>query len=220
MQMIKELGKRATLLIANHEQYALTAVYEQNSEKRDYFQQYWLGKRNGALLRERNTLSSYGVLPDAENPISDFKTAIENTHHATLLKSAAPYYETDRFIAVHAGIDPYLEWDEQANYLKWVVENNHAIGDYTTAQPAQWYSIEYAADCRPILSTNKTVVSGHAHQLTGKFRYAYPIRTSPERVLHDGKRVRLASQINIDTEEPLYVWQDWDRQVIAIHRDD
>ncbi len=215
VELIKNLGERAILTIANHEFTALGALYENNDDFRMERQKLWLGSsaRSGY---EYNTLISYGVSDRNSKGIEDFKKVLEETEHDSVLKSATPYYETDEFIAKHAGVENEYPWEEQKAFLEataWCMSD----GDYLI-EPLQWFSMDLATDSRPITVTDKVVVSGHAHVLREKGSAKNRRNRSRHRSLHDGKRIRLASQLNANYSAPAYVWQDWDGKVSQIER--
>jgi hypothetical protein len=81
--------------------------------------------------------------------------------------------------------------------------------------------MDLAVDTRPILSTPKTVVSGHAHHLQNNLKdNRLSFKTCRHRSLHGGKRIRLASQLNAPRTQPLYVWQDWDGEIVRFDQDE
>lgn len=211
LEIVKNLGRRALVTIANHEWSALGALYDNDPIRRDAHE--W---GDISFYGTSTTLSSYGVDPESPGAFVDFKKIFEYYGHDLLLKSTTPYYETDKFIATHAGVVNNWDWQEQKNYLE-MVASEMSNGIYEL-QPANWFSTELACDTRQINSTEKIVVSGHAHYLTSNLRnYKQRIKTTADRVVNDGKRVRLASQLG-SGKDPLYIWQDWDEQVIEISR--
>lgn len=213
MDLVRKLGERAILTIANHEWSVLGALYDQNSKRRDAHQFSIMN-----YYSFQSTLGSYAIDKESSNALEQFKAMLAGLAHDKVLLEATPYYETEKFIAVHAGIEQDWDWDEQKEYIEKVAKDM-ANGRYEL-QPSVWFSAELAVDIKPVMSTDKVVVSGHAHNLTnGLSGYLYQVKTSPERVINDGRRVRLASQLNTSSVEPLYIWQDWDGEVKQILRD-
>lgn len=211
LELVKNLGNRAVLTIANHEWSALGALYDVSPIRREAHE--W-GDKN--FYGTGSTFESYGIDIETKDSFKEFKKIFEELGHSALLMSATPYFETEKFIATHTGVSQTWDWVEQKNYLE-MVSREMSRGIYEL-QPANWFSTELACDTKPVTSTDKIVVSGHAHYLTSSLRdYRHRISTSPERVVNEGKRVRLASQLSKDTE-PLYVWQDWDESVVEITR--
>lgn len=211
LELVKNLGKRAVLTLANHEWSALGALYDVSPIRREAHE--W-GDKN--FYGTGSTLESYGIDIEAKDAFKDFKKIFEELGHSALLLSATPYYETDKFIATHAGVVRGWDWEEQKSYME-MVAREMASGIYEL-QPTNWFSTELACDTKPVTCTEKIVVSGHAHYLTSSLRdYRHRIITSEERVVNDGKRVRLASRLNNSTD-PLFVWQDWDGQMIEFHK--
>lgn len=211
LELVKGLGSRAVITMANHEWSALGALYDVDPIRKEAH--VW-GDLN--FYYATSTLNSYGVNLEANKPYDEFKKIFEELGHSALLKSATPYFETEKFIAVHAGIESGWDWDAQKEYMEMAC-GDMAKGIYEL-QPSMWFSTELACDVRPIHSTEKIVVSGHAHYLTSSLKnYSYPIKVCKDRVVNNGKRVRLASQLN--DCQPLYVWQDWDESIVEIDND-
>jgi len=216
IETIRQLGARGVLLIANHEWVPLGAMLSKNPQEKANISEFWLG--GGARGRyERNTLSAYGIVADNEHAPTRFKEELTSLGHLAVLTSASPYYETDTFIATHAGIDKDIPWAEQRELLSGIA-SDMSNGRFEMT-PNQWFSMDYAVDASPLTSTQKTVVSGHAHYLSPKKGISsYYLSYSPERSLHDGKRVRLASQLNAPGSNNIFVWQDWNNEVVEIGR--
>lgn len=211
LELVKNLGNRAVLTIANHEWSALGAMYDKSPVRR---QAHEWGDIN--FYGTGTTIASYDIEIESKEPFNDFKKVFEELGHSALLLSATPYFETDKFIATHAGVVHGWDWEEQKSYME-MVAREMASGIYEL-QPANWFSTELACDTKPVACTDKVVVSGHAHYLTSNLKdYRHRINTSEDRVVNDGKRVRLASQLG-GGKDPLYIWQDWDEKVIEISR--
>lgn len=212
LELLKNLGNRAVLTIANHEWSALGALYDVSPIRREAHE--W-GDRN--FYGTGSTLESYGVDIEAKDAFKDFKKIFEELGHNALLLSATPYFETEKFIAIHAGVIQNWCWEEQKAYME-MVAREMASGIYEL-QPTNWFSTELACDTKPVTCTDKIVVSGHAHYLTSSLKdYSYPIIVCEDRVVNNGKRVRLASQLN-GTSQPLFVLQDWDESIVEVSRD-
>lgn len=214
LELIKNLGNRAVLTIANHEWYSLGAMLSQDAGVRSAMTDAWLGIYGGHGT-EINTLCSYDIKSRDIYTPDDLKDALEQVGHLAVLTAAVPYYETDQFIATHAGIQPSTSWEEQREYLDQVAEDMSQGVFYD--QPPQWFSFEHATSTKPIKATNKTVVSGHAHYLmppdpSSKRKQ----QLSAKRSVNNGKRIRLASQLNQPAQDSLFVWQDWDSQIVEI----
>jgi hypothetical protein len=221
LELIRQLGDRAIMTLANHEIYLLASVLSTDPERRDGYRQLWLEKptsRNGGNSSiEQNTASSYDLTNDGPTTAPRLWREMRAHQHTKVLTNATPYYETETFIAVHAGLryDQNLE-QQRAEMEATAYEMSCGIFHDT---PDQWFSIELAIDARDNPITDKTIVSGHAHYRIPNGRYRRTVTNfSSERVLHDGRRVRLASQLNAPVSEPLYIWQDWDGKVIRVPR--
>lgn len=211
VELIKNLGSRAILTIANHEWATLGTLYDESRERQSAHE---IGARN--FYGNKTTLESYDVNPQSINAKEDLIKAFIEAGHDKVLMGAVPYYETEKFIAVHAGVEHHWDWEEQREYLI-DVAREMANGIYER-QPSAWFSTELAADIKPVSSTDKVVVSGHAHNLSNGLKsFKYPIKTSTDRIVNDGQRIRLASQLN-NSCDPLFIWQDWDGKIIQISR--
>lgn len=215
LDMLSELGKRAVLTLGNHEWLALGSMDAIDTAERQQIQSDWMGLGTQGSV-EANTFSSYGI---DRNAISDITVArlkytMKTMGHYAIIRDAFPFYETDTFIAVHAGIFSDIPWEKQRDDLTetWM---KMKFGEFSE-RPPQWFSMDLANSVIPITATDKIVVSGHSHVL-GAERRLKP-RGSQFRSLHDGKRIRLASTLNAPTRAPAYVWQDWDGRVVEIRR--
>jgi hypothetical protein len=213
LQIVKNLGERAIVTMANHEWMLLGAVFADSIPIRDAIAKSWLlknaNKQFGSTSIESNTLSSYDLTNTGIDSVARLWREMRQHGHTKVLTNATPYYETDTFIAVHAGVGYEMPWEDQKYQLE-LTGQQMANGEYWE-QPDQWFSIELAIDARPVTTTDKTVVSGHAHYLIPDGRYKKRVKNfSPDRIINEGSRVRLASQLNPPQNQPLIVWQDWD----------
>lgn len=216
LDIVADLGKRAIITIGNHEWLFLGSSHARDSEQRRAITKEWLGDTPNTGI-EHNVLLSYGLDPEHRDEYAAMRlrSQMARAGHLGLLTNAAPYYETAQFIATHAGIFPDIDWLTQRTYLHEVAREMDEGLFYD--RPPQWFSMKLATSTLPIDATTKTVVSGHAHVLknTAKPKPGQ----SMQRIINNGKRVRLASTLNAPTNAPAYVWQDWDERVIEIPRD-
>jgi len=216
LEIIKNLGERAIVTVANHEWMLMGAVLTDSVVTRDAIEKTWLEKHQnkytGGSSIECNTLASYDLTNTGAGSAVRLWREMRHHGHTRVLTKATPYYETDNFIAVHAGVKNDISWEDQKYELQMV--GKEMDDGVFWEQPDQWFSIELAVDATPVTVTDKTIVSGHAHYMIPDGRYKKRVQNfSAQRILHDGKRVRLASQINAPQNEPLIVWQDWDGQL-------
>lgn len=216
LETIRLLGERAVLVIANHEWVAHAAMSARPHGYAQAAAEMWLGLGVNKTY-QANTVEAYGIHDYSYETPQRFKAALEAAGHLAVLTSATPYFETEKFIAVHAGVVPDTDWDEQKEYLIDVTRDmNH--GTYFD-NPPQWFDMKLAVTTKPVRATDKVVVSGHAHFLMhAKNRHAAHEHTSPDRSIHDGKRIRLASQLNAPNRNDLFVWQDWNGDIVRINR--
>jgi hypothetical protein len=219
LELIRQLGSRAILTIANHEWYPLAAIYEKDPAHKEAHTTMWLGLgRTVTQSVSAITLANYGITERDETTPQRFLEALQVHGHDKVLTAATPYFETDTFIATHAGIERDIPFDEQKAYLEQTARDM-AQGTFNV-HPTQWFSIELSVDARPVTATDKVVISGHAHGLDPKTKTITEqhIQYSPERSLHGGKRIRLASRLNPSGNEDGFIWQDWDGQIIQVAR--
>lgn len=216
LETIRLLGNRAIITIANHEWYLLGSVLCRNTFHRQAIQEAWLQKRFGNnSSMEQNTFSSYGLANDGSSSAGELWAKMQSHGHIKVLTEATPYYETDRFIAIHAGLQYAKPWEDQRVDLDLAAArmSNGAFDD----TPDQWFSSPIATEATENHTIDKVVVSGHAHYLIPDARYVTGVDiSSDQRSLHGGRRIRLASQINEPIHAPLFLWQDWDGQIIKI----
>lgn len=220
IEIIRQLGDRAIMTLANHEWYLLGSVLCRDAVRRGAIEQSWIEKRSGGSSSvEQNTFSSYGLRNNGISTASDLWDEMDVHGHAGVLTQATPYYETDDFIAVHAGLEYGKPWEDQRVELE-VAAALMSSGIFD-ATPAQWFDTTLAVDITDNTATKKTIVSGHAHYLdpSKKYKTKKATTTSDQRVLHNGRRVRLASKINSPVNAPLFIWQDWDGEVKKIEQE-
>lgn len=214
LQIIKDLGQRAVVTMANHEWWLHASSRATDQTLRQQVLSGWLGT-NPKNSIERNTLTAYNLDPTIRDEVAvdELTKRMARFGHLAILNSASPYYETDKFIAVHAGVLSGVPWEMQQGYLRSVA--SYMNDGQFHERPPQWFSMKLATDTSPVDATDKTVISGHAHILDDRRH-----NQSRERSLHDGRRIRLASQINAPAKSSAYVWQDWDGKVIEIAHPD
>jgi len=203
------------MTIANHEWTVLAAMYASGGY-RSAATDLWLGLQSGRSSYETNTISAYNINERSQQTADLFKQALQDADHLRVLTGVTPYFETEKFIAVHAGIKPQVDWDAQKDYLAQTAHDMSKGVFYDN--PEQWFSMPLATDITPIKSTDKVVVSGHAHYLVSTRRQNVHTPASSERSLHGGKRIRLASQLNAPRSDDAFIWQDWDGEIVRIAR--
>ena len=173
----------------------------------------------------QNTFEAYDLKPairDDHEAMGLLKLAMAELGHIDVLRSTVMYYETDKFIATHAGLDAKGAWENQKEQLdKLATElSNDKFPDYGGARdlPTQIFGIENAMGAEKIEGTDKITLSGHAHYLTpdSKRFQRLNIPISADRVLHNGTKIRLASQVNFPSRQDLYIWKDWDEEIDII----
>jgi hypothetical protein len=219
LELIRLLGSRAILTVANHEWYPLAAMYEKDPARKEAHTSMWLGLgRSVSQSVSIITLENYEITERDETTPQKFLEVLTQHGHDRVLTRATPFFETDTFIATHAGIERDMAWDEQRKFLIQTAEDM-ARGIFNV-HPTQWFSMELAVDARPVTSTDKVVVSGHAHGLDPKAKTIQQqhVQYSPERALYNGKRIRIASKLNAPGNEDGFIWQDWDGSIVCYGR--
>lgn len=212
VDLIHGLGSRAVVLYGNHEWNLTGAVFDRSRARREAWQLRWLGSMVSSRT-ESNTLSAYGVevvRRNYEKTAQAFKNRLDELGHSHIFTDALLYYETDQFIAVHAGIDLKQPWEQQRAGLQ-QKQAEASQGIYQLKIPEEIVSFRYACDTSYPEATPKTIVSGHAHVLALRTKENQGVDLSTERSLHGGQRIRLASELR--DGEPLYVWEDWTRKI-------
>lgn len=138
---------------------------------------------------------SYDINPNAPSKslIESLTKAMQERGHLNLLARAAMYFETNDFIAIHAGLTNE-SWSKQKEDLvraKGTFDEPRQIVDdasYTLSRQQEAFE-----------ATDKVVITGHSHIALGS------------RITAGGKRVRLGSRLALN--EPLYVWQSWNSEI-------
>lgn len=216
LELIKDLGSRAVLTMGNHEWLLLASSYTSDPAFREEQSGEWLGDKLGDGI-ERNVLVSYDMDPNRRDHTTsdELMRRMARAGHLEVLTGASPYFETAECIVVHAGLLPAVDWSTQRSYLEEVAKEMDYGLFYD--RPPQWFSMRLAVSTEPNACVSKTVISGHAHVL-GRRTRRYPDQ-SADRILHAGKRIRLASTLNAPTNANAYIYQDWDRAVVEIPAD-
>jgi hypothetical protein len=120
------------------------------------------------------------------------------------------------------GSNPVQPWEEQKEELDELALNlrKNNFPDYGGEKPlpSQIFSIQNAMGIDKVQGTNKITLSGHAHYLMPSPNRIVKLKQefSPNRVLHGGKRIRLASQLNQPANQNLHIWKDWDEEIDII----
>ena len=216
MEIIKRLGDKAIVTMANHEFILMGALEARDPYVNYQYTEYW-------HMIENNVARAYGLpFTKTETTKEHLRYSMRRAGHLALLNSITMYYETDTFIATHAGVIPNVPWEEQKDELSEIAADLR-IGnfpDYAKDEimPKQIFSLRNATTIAPITATNKIIVSGHAHFLppTSKVYVEGMRAVRSERSLYGGQRIRLASQLNRPTNDDLFIWRDWDAKIEQI----
>lgn len=219
LDTISALGKRAIITLANHELILLGALTSED-QIRAYAYSYYYN------IIKANTLKDYGIIEDTFDwAKEDLKSIMKSLGHLSLLESSTPYYETDDFIATHAGINHSTPWEIEKEKLD-KLSTSLSKGEFPDPYPKNGvqmeeglepiFSFKNAMDSSPITSTDKIIVSGHAHSLGNRRFNDTAKKNKNDRIILNGQRVRLASQLNKPKNDDLFIWQDWDNEIKVI----
>jgi hypothetical protein len=195
------------MVMGNHELVMLGALTDDNLERRDAWQQAWLGRDvqgNGGT--EYNMLSAYGVKkqPERADTAELLHEKLARLGHLALLKNAQWYYEDDSVISIHAGIDPIQSWQTQKRYLDSVAALAQA--NLFPVEPEQLRSFRMARSATLPRDIAKPVITGHEHR-----RHLNAEERRWPRHTRYPKRVFLAS--HLPDGDPLFAYETWTGQV-------
>ncbi len=211
------LGIGARCLYGNHEWVLAASMYCDDDESRQAWAYTWGGYQRGVL-------ASYGL--DEPSPVSsksykylsaatELKEAIAAEGHTAFFDGLRPYYETEHFLVVHAGLTE-VPWSAGKNSQKaWLdtvgatVTSARRTARQWNAEPAQVFDPTYTLSTSIVAPEflEKTLITGHAHNS----------ETSVTRVSDNGRRVRLAGVVVENA--PLYVYESWTGGVVPVYND-
>jgi hypothetical protein len=200
MDILKDID--SLLLLGNHEWVTMAAVFERDATLRRVWQDDIWRPHGGGY--QRGTLESYGVSlkGEARSRASRLGNMLFKAGHMEMLIDAPLFFEDEDIVAVHAGVTN-RHWSQQRQTLL-AQARKKAMGCYDT-EPEQLFSHELArSNAERTCLSGKTLVTGHSSLAMG----------AEQRVTADGRRVRLGSRVHAGA--PLYVWENWTRQISAI----
>lgn len=183
--LIRSLGEKAITIAANHEWVCRNALSTENSpETTIWRKQIW-------PFYEDRMLESYCVKQtgDWNYNAQQLREVLQSNGDLEWLNSLPPYFETDTFIALHAGPRLDTAWQEQADYL----DTASSMGRRTFEEPEQLFS-RHLAEISDIPESvdERIFVTGHTN----------PMIPIDQRI--GQRRVRLSS--NLEIGDPLYIW--------------
>lgn len=186
--VLRNAKKTKTRLgMGNWDMYLLAGMVHHDPRTR------WLAQDTKVFETEelQKMAISYGIDPKLtkQELIQKLTFEMQKRGHPNMLARAAMYFETDDFIAIHAGLTDQ-EWPEQKQEIA------IARGTFDELpQIADDANFTLSSRQEAFKATDKIVITGHNHQISG------------DRVTANGKRVRLASRVN--DGQPLFVWESW-----------
>ena len=159
-----------------------------------------------------NIYASYGVSKHtvglgnkkAQTLLQKLKDTITDKGHREFFGTLLPYYETDQFLAIHAGLKSNKLWDSVFPHQSQRVEVDNLTWQ---DKPIQIFDdVEFNLSKRPSLTAGlvKTLITGHYHS----------DETAEDRSTFSGRRIRLGGPQNPD--DPLYVWESWSGKVVPV----
>jgi hypothetical protein len=206
------LGVGAIALFGNHEWVVCAMMYSRDNILRESMAEVWSRYHSG-------TLSSYGIKePDGfrnANSSSWIDSAEElegklaDIGHDAFFNNLITYYETDEFLAIHAGVND-SPWDLQKSELENWSLPPLCQRDWSLS-PEQIFDERFNLSAAPLIprGLNKRLVTGHNH--FGSKQQNYPT----ERIHDAGRRIMLAS--GIGTGYPIYVWESWSSKIVPYY---
>lgn len=195
VRLIRSLGDKAITIVGNHEWVCRNAIADYDDENT----QIWRGHM--WPLYEDRLLDSYGInkTGDWNYNAQALREFMQENGDYEWINNLPPYYETDEFVALHAGPKPNILWTDQKSFLNIVSssEMRHS------AEPEQIFNGEIAnMQIAPNDSANRVFISGHAHS------------SAPISLRVRNNRICLAS--NISNGDPLYVWLGSQNKIITL----
>lgn len=195
IRLIRELGDRAITIVGNHEWVGRNALSDSDDPAVAVWrQQVWPGY-------EQSTLQSYGIRTTTSwiRNAEALRDKMAETGDLEWLHGLPPYFETDDFVAVHAGPEHAYPWRLQADALDQLTNDDARLHD----EPAPIFSGKLGRIIDiPESVDSRTFVTGHLHL------------TLPPEQRRAARKIGLASPT--DRGAPLYVWQS-DQDRIYVH---
>ena len=200
MHYVRQLGDQALVLYGNNELKYMMAIDGNNGSEKIAL------RRQCTRLFSRAALAgfcaSYHVQSSSQRvSLQHIEVAMKERGDWDVLEQAKMYYEAPDYITIHAGLTNE-SWSLQQKHLA------KAQADIT--QKNYVFPIQIMDDAkkslstsqRPFSATQKTVITGHAHNIQG------------DPVTAHGKRVRLATRLQDGA--PLRVWESWNQRIQEI----
>lgn len=183
--LIRQLGDRAITIVGNHEWICRNALSPQDDPQVDMW------RRDAWRYSRQDILQSYGIQlqPNWDDNATLLRQAMTETGDFAWLNTLPPYYETDQFVAVHAGPQLDTPWVAQAAELDAAAAPAQRLHEV----PAQIFDMQLAQLLAvPAHVDNRRFVTGHSHSVSG----------ANQRIAE--RRICLASPVAAG--KPLYVY--------------
>lgn len=149
VEMVIDLKTQGHIMLAGNHELALYQALDQTNPNRDYWANHWINNY------QDQTLASYGIDTPYDQPAIDLADRLREQmppSHFRFLASLPWIYENEQLVAVHAGLDPDLDFQKQvADLSSKNIDNPKG--------PQQLFSHRLARLSRDL---GKLVVSGHS----------------------------------------------------------
>jgi hypothetical protein len=192
--LIRDLGAKAITIAGNHEWVLRNALQEEPEELVGYWRdQLW-------SRYERDMLVNYQIQPSKvwEHNAEAIRLAMIECGHLEWLNTLPSYYETNSFVAIHAGPVRDIPWELQKKELDSLDGTNGRL----QSEPCQLFSHALASvEDMPAEVDGRLFISGHSH-----------LSANLEKRRAVG-RVCLGSRTRIG--EPMFTWESCTDEIKA-----
>lgn len=201
------LGCGAINIYGNHEWVLAAMLYEQNESAKGVWTTVWEDYHSMVL-------ASYGIdEPDKVRRYPDYywldkakklHSNMGEYGHLPFFQGLLPYFETDEFLVVHAGITSE-PWTNQRQKLDEIANTAIEQQDWSL-EPVQIFDTDFKLSKETNIGADftKRLITGHDHTS----------ENSLSRTTDCGRRIRLAS--SLQKNSPLFVWESWRNNVVAV----
>ncbi|MDB5184989.1 MAG: serine/threonine protein phosphatase [Candidatus Saccharibacteria bacterium] len=157
IDLIRELGDKAVTILGNHEWVLRNALHDSTGPLTTAWRDHvWLPGYESGMFR------AYGVerQGSSHEDASRLRERLAELGHFNWLQSLPPYYETPKFVALHAGPLMTRAWSKQAMQLRY--ESAPAVR--VKKEPLQLFSRSAGLTKGvPNAVDERMFITGHAH---------------------------------------------------------
>lgn len=189
IELVKTLGDSAIAIVGNHEWYCRTALYDP-----DYAVSTAVRDNLWAGDMQNNMLKSYDLPQSGDNETDAFylRQAMEDEGHWDFIDKLPSFFETDEFVAVHAGPKTDEPWESQRADIEKKSEQESRLFSEPQQVLDPAHKLSGVTDV-PREVDERIFITGHRH-----------LALPPEQRTAE-RRVCLASILNATS--PLYAWE-------------